>query len=635
MHSIPESFSISRAALVLATICLQVFATATHAFTKTEEDRRADDARMKLLDLRVGWNEQRTRIVFDISRMGPYRLLALDNPPRMIIDFPESPERHFDHREVSLRGTPIARIRTGIQDDGTLRYVFDLREHATAKLFPLKPNEQHGARLVLDLFKVHIAEAETPLPKKEPLAKQEAEQEIVAAPPAEDPGGVKVPEEALPQETEAEPVEEVPQLPLEPHIEETPILAEEQPGEPEDMGDIRTPSDVTPDNSTGLANIAGSNAPGVWSGSIGLQSRAFLNDPNFDEQDDNAVSIALEPEYYRDRAQGSQRVALRGFARVDASDSERTHVDLRELYWQIEKERLLFKVGLDVVFWGVTESQHLVDIINQTDLVENPDGEDKLGQPMVNVDYFSDYGTWQAYILPYFRERTFPGSEGRLRMHPAVETDDPLWDSSDEEEKIDYALRWSHYLGDWDIGVAHFTGTDRDPVFVYESRTGGDVLRPLYLQMDQTSLDLQATKGAWLWKVEAIYNQNKMEDYFASVSGFEHTQFGFQGTNLDLGWLLEYHYDERGDDAPTSLQNDIYTGLRLTGNDVAGTRFLAGITVDLDEKTSFGNIEAARRLGESWTITLEARTFFNVDNDDPAYFLRDDDYLELQLDKFF
>ena len=43
------------------------------------------------------------------------------------------------------------------------------------------------------------------------------------------------------------------------------------------------------------------------------------------------------------------------------------------------------RLGLRKVYWGVTESQHLVDVINQTEGVENLDGEDKLGQPMLNL----------------------------------------------------------------------------------------------------------------------------------------------------------------------------------------------------------------------------------------------------------
>lgn len=59
--------------------------------------------------------------------------------------------------------------------------------------------------------------------------------------------------------------------------------------------------------------------------------------------------------------------------RWDLEDSERTHVDLRELYWRRSFASADLYIGLRKLFWGVTESVHLVDVVNQTDLVENTD----------------------------------------------------------------------------------------------------------------------------------------------------------------------------------------------------------------------------------------------------------------------
>ena len=76
--------------------------------------------------------------------------------------------------------------------------------------------------------------------------------------------------------------------------------------------------------------------------------------------------------------------------------SRRTHADLREAYFLIFGEigdgEWELRVGIDQVFWGVTESQHLVDVVNQIDLVEHPNGVSKLGQPMVNITWSSDWG---------------------------------------------------------------------------------------------------------------------------------------------------------------------------------------------------------------------------------------------------
>ena len=75
---------------------------------------------------------------------------------------------------------------------------------------------------------------------------------------------------------------------------------------------------------------------------------------------------------------------------------------MRELYWRGVFGDLEVKAGAVKVFWGVTESQHLVDVINQADLVENIDSEDKLGQPMINLSWGKDWGTLELFVLPYY-----------------------------------------------------------------------------------------------------------------------------------------------------------------------------------------------------------------------------------------
>ena len=66
--------------------------------------------------------------------------------------------------------------------------------------------------------------------------------------------------------------------------------------------------------------------------------------------------------------------------------------------------------------WGVTETNHRVDIINQTDFTEGFDGEEKLGQPMIKISFERPWGLLDVYALLGFRERNFSGTKGRLRL---------------------------------------------------------------------------------------------------------------------------------------------------------------------------------------------------------------------------
>ena len=93
---------------------------------------------------------------------------------------------------------------------------------------------------------------------------------------------------------------------------------------------------------------------------------------------------------------------------------------------QIGNDEWELRLGVDRVFWGVAESRHLVDIVNQTDLIEHPDEEDKLGQPMAHLTWSGDWGVAEVFGLPYHRARTFSGPKGRLRFPLVADDENPL-----------------------------------------------------------------------------------------------------------------------------------------------------------------------------------------------------------------
>jgi len=372
------------------------------------------------------------------------------------------------------------------------------------------------------------------------------------------------------------------------------------------------------------------------SGYAGMEARGFPSSPADARQDSADFSLLAQPElHYRsaDRRQGFDFVP---FMRYSSGDAQRSHVDLRELAWFRSSDEWAVRAGVRKVFWGVTESQHLVDIINQTDLVENSDGEEKLGQPMLDLTLVKGWGSFDLFVLTGFRERTFPGRSGRLRTLPRVDTDQAQFESGDKRRHVDVALRWTRSIGDWDAGLAHFSGTGREPRLLpgVDGR-GQPLLIPFYEQIEQDSLDLQTTQGQWLLKLEAIQRRSRVEKFFAATAGFEYTLVGLFGTAADLGLIAEYLYDERGSNATTPFQDDIFTGLRLALNDVASSEVLFGVVADRRSGALFLNLEASRRVGQRWKLSAEARAFSGTPAADPLFSLRRDDYVSLELLRYF
>ena len=370
-------------------------------------------------------------------------------------------------------------------------------------------------------------------------------------------------------------------------------------------------------------------------GFVGIDMQAFWLDGQYDGQENGLnPSLLLQPEFYWRSDDGDQRISIVGFARWDSVDDERSHVDLREAYWGIDGKGWDLTAGVSKIFWGATESRHLVDVINQTDLIESIDEESKLGQPLINLNLQRDYGRFGLYVMPYFRERTFPGVDGRFRAPLVVDTDNPIYESSDEENHIDLALRYSHYFGEVDIGAHIFDGTSREARFVVAPE--GDRLLPVYDQMTQFGVDVQYTNEAWLWKLETIARDTRVDSFMAAVGGFEYTFYGVKDSSADIGVLVEYLYDGRNDlSPPTASNNDLFIGTRLALNDSDDTSVLAGVAVDLDTQELFLNIEAERRIGDSLSVELQLRSFMNAEPSGSLFAVKQDDYLQLRLNWYY
>jgi len=393
------------------------------------------------------------------------------------------------------------------------------------------------------------------------------------------------------------------------------------------------------------------------SGYVGLEWREHFEEGQFNsastEQADRQIGLTAEPEMVWSLADGEHTIVFKPYGRIDSADEERTHMDIRELSWMTYGDDWELTAGISKVYWGVTESQHLVDIVNQTDFVEAPDGEDKLGQPMIKLTALRDWGTVTGFILPGFRERTFPGEEGRFRASLPIDSNNAQFQAAEEDAHVDYALRWNHTIEDYDLGLSWFNGTSRDPIFTLNNTFTEAV--PFYTQINQVAFDLQATLDSWLWKLEAIYRsyddsvKSQFEDlgaltqidfgvtdYSAVTGGFEYTFYGPFETVWDWGVLAEYQYDSREDASITNGQNDIFLGSRLAFNDAASSELLAGISQDLDHaNTQSLVLEYATRVGAGLTVNVDAFILMSDDIENISHTFKRDDYVQVSLNYYY
>ena len=353
-------------------------------------------------------------------------------------------------------------------------------------------------------------------------------------------------------------------------------------------------------------------------------------------------SLVLQAQY-QTQIDANTQFTFKPFFRYDGMDHYRTHYDIQELLWDRKftagKNPWELRIGYDKVFWGVAESNHLVDVINQTDTIENIDRTAKLGQPMVRLTAAQSWGTLDFFLLPYFNEPTFAGPDGRLRP-PIPLTELPIrYESGAAKYHTDAALRWSKNFGKADVGIYYFKGTDRD------ARTSQDssVISPTnplglvlnFDQMRQVGFDASYLLGNWTLKNEVIYRYTRFEDFRAAVYGLEYAFTGIFGTATDVNLFLEKNYDSRGSNSIAILQNDTFFGARFSLNDAQSTQFKLGWMQDLSYASRSIRLEASRRLTDKFTLRLESQIFKNISTSDPLYSLHADSYLQLSLQGYF
>ena len=383
-----------------------------------------------------------------------------------------------------------------------------------------------------------------------------------------------------------------------------------------------------------------------FSGSVAVEGRWFPQDGAFAGQRSLATGFVAEPRLYLEDVAG-RSFTFAPFCRYDHSDPRRTHFELQEAYLlllgEVGDSGWELRVGADQVFWGVTESQHLVDIVNQVDFVEHPNGEAKLGQPMVHATWFGDWGAFEVFGMPRHRARTFQGREGRLRLPFVVNDERIQYESSAGPWHLDLASRYSHSFGPLDLGLSAFDGTSREPFLLPGADADGTpALLQYYAQIRQFGVDTQVTVGSWLLKTEAIHRVGARnlsgveEDYFAAVLGGEYAFYSVAGSTVDLSVVSEWNYDGRGRNAtpsrsPNTLENDLFFATRFAFNDVQSTEMTAGFFTDASRATRTLVFEFDRRIADQWSLHLEAVALLSVDEADLHYQMRTDSFIDLGL----
>ncbi|MEM8598180.1 MAG: hypothetical protein AAGF76_17135 [Pseudomonadota bacterium] len=429
----------------------------------------------------------------------------------------------------------------------------------------------------------------------------------------------------------------------------------------------------------------------TFGGELSLATRIFVQDGLYDGQDDAGVSPILSGRVELFAPVAGGQAVLEAFGQWDPR-TDATRADLPRAFYQRSFDGFDVLVGSNIEFWGVSEGNRPVDVINQEDVLDAPNRRDRLGQPMVNVNIdIGSRGSLGLWGLGGFRERDFGDDNARFRA-PFLTDDDDAQFEEGKGRHFDFAARYTSSLrlgnSAVDFAVSYFNGTDRNPSQVLTCRRPGglvtedicnavnaasndpfdtsspqidtdDVLEtldglvtedlatlaseqsnivfvPNYQHIQQLGGEFALTNGDFQFTLEGAVRFATGETSFAGTIGGQYTLNDLFNTDAQMLLISEYLYDNRSALQPLNFfENDVFLGFNYNQNDVAGTQLTGGFYVDTESVAQIYSLTFGRRLTDSLKLNVSA-LFINTDGfNDPLSFVEKDGYVEMSLAWFF
>ncbi|MBJ57214.1 MAG: hypothetical protein CMP24_03110 [Rickettsiales bacterium] len=325
------------------------------------------------------------------------------------------------------------------------------------------------------------------------------------------------------------------------------------------------------------------------------------------------------------------------YFRYDHHDKYRSLFNFKENNITYYYNDIQLKAGISEVFWGITESKNLVDIINLKDVT---DGEQKakLGQSLLAFSNYSEkFGSLDFFYLPFFKNSSQIGKEGRLRLSKPIENYNIVYEGGAGSKVPSWALKWEHSFGVIDLSLQGFRGNSRESSTIAKLENSQLKYFQGYERISQIGTYFQVISGPIIYKLEAIKRngqknaKNIRENFFSYTLGLEYLTNNLFENKWDLTSFIEYHNDDRNNDSTDIFQNDLFLATRLNFNNIEGTEFFTSITLDTDGGGNTSTLELSSRITDNIRVTGSYNSYWSVNDVDILYNFRRDNYFSINI----
>lgn len=136
----------------------------------------------------------------------------------------------------------------------------------------------------------------------------------------------------------------------------------------------------------------------------------------------------------------------------------------REAYLQSSFGNTSFRLGYQILPWGVSEGGAITDEVsprNNAEFFFISLEESRVGQAMVTMDHFADSGQWTAFVVPRPGYNKYPDRGSEYDIPGAFDRNAPK-DGWDNAGTYEFGARWKRTFGKSDISLMAARLIDND-----------------------------------------------------------------------------------------------------------------------------------------------------------------------------
>ncbi len=374
------------------------------------------------------------------------------------------------------------------------------------------------------------------------------------------------------------------------------------------------------------------------------------------------------------------------FSGLVEEGNDRSFYNIERLYYRHAFSGWDFLVGFNTENWGVAESRSVLNVINPRSNADPVAGDGLLGTPMVNANFYTNAGTFSAYLLTGFIEPFYGDERSRFRAPIIPNYDSPIFEEGGGRH-LDYALRYSNSfsVGDSDIDVAasYFNGTDRSALctttgtgatscsdailtalgnppgspapgsstdaffaFLGANATNNAVaaasavmvpgLRAFYQEIENVGVSAVFTRNDLQLRFEGSHTDTNTGSYFSGVVGGDYTWNDVFGGPGSVTAVVEYLYDDRSAAQGIPLfEDDVFLGFQYRFNNPLDASIDFSVFHDLSTSAKLYRLGLSSRITDRVGVALNASKVEADGFDDPLGFIDNDDFVELIFSAYF